>query len=175
MKHKHAELLMQYAQDAMETDDPWRRWEWRYDAEWIDCIDNITWSNHIDYRRKWNKKPVDLSVLIESGIDCEFSFDWKSKPSIGQLLKIDGNKYTSDVGHYYNYCLPRMNHWQSWQGGECPLPEGIVVETIYREDSMPEKNVVTDLFWKHHSEADDIIAFKVIGLADGYCWPWEIE
>ena len=29
MKHKHADLMLQYAEDAMETDRPWERWEWR--------------------------------------------------------------------------------------------------------------------------------------------------
>lgn len=27
MKHPHAELMMQFAQDAMETDKPWELWE----------------------------------------------------------------------------------------------------------------------------------------------------
>jgi len=26
--HKHADLMLQYAQDAMETDKPWERWEY---------------------------------------------------------------------------------------------------------------------------------------------------
>ena len=26
-KHIHADLMLQYAQDAMETDKPWERWE----------------------------------------------------------------------------------------------------------------------------------------------------
>ena len=26
-KHVHADLMLQYAQDAMETDKPWERWE----------------------------------------------------------------------------------------------------------------------------------------------------
>ena len=25
--HKHAALMLQYAQDAAETDKPWKRWE----------------------------------------------------------------------------------------------------------------------------------------------------
>ena len=36
MKHKHAELMMQYAQDAMETDKPWERWESFIKDSWRD-------------------------------------------------------------------------------------------------------------------------------------------
>ena len=36
MKHKHAELMMQYAQDAMETDKPWERWEVFIKDSWRD-------------------------------------------------------------------------------------------------------------------------------------------
>lgn len=28
-KHKHADIMLQYALDAMETREPWKRWEWR--------------------------------------------------------------------------------------------------------------------------------------------------
>ena len=40
MKHKHAELMMQYAQDAMETIEPWRNWEAynTHDRKWNDCF-----------------------------------------------------------------------------------------------------------------------------------------
>lgn len=27
MKHVHAELMAEYAKDAMETDKPWERWQ----------------------------------------------------------------------------------------------------------------------------------------------------
>lgn len=32
MKHPHAELMKQYAEDAMETDKPWERWEYSCDG-----------------------------------------------------------------------------------------------------------------------------------------------
>lgn len=33
MRHRHAELMLQYAQDAMETDKPWERWEYMPEGE----------------------------------------------------------------------------------------------------------------------------------------------
>lgn len=55
MKHKHAELMALYAQDAMETETPWERWEYRQIG--ISVWDTITrghpnWLYNFEYRRK---------------------------------------------------------------------------------------------------------------------------
>ena len=52
--HKHAALMLQYAQDAAETDKPWDRWQFRgLDTEkWLDCAGGIGFSNLCEYRRK---------------------------------------------------------------------------------------------------------------------------
>jgi len=54
MKHKHAENMLAYAQDAMETDKPWERWEWfnEYDQEWETLALNLKWGLNDQYRRK---------------------------------------------------------------------------------------------------------------------------
>ena len=65
MKHKHAELMMQYAQDAMETIEPWRNWEAynTHDRKWNDCSNHHKWYKEIKYRRK----PKMVSVTLMSG------------------------------------------------------------------------------------------------------------
>ena len=52
--HKHAALMLQYAQDAAETDTPWERWEWRNksDAEFLTCWQHPSWKLNHEYRRK---------------------------------------------------------------------------------------------------------------------------
>ncbi|WP_315540006.1 hypothetical protein [Eikenella corrodens] len=61
--HKHAALMLQYAQDAAETDSPWERWEYSDTAtlnqhgekirdDWFDCRDNPDWCPDVQYRRK---------------------------------------------------------------------------------------------------------------------------
>ena len=65
-KHIHAELMMQYAQDAQETDKPWELWEMRLPANktWSNCTDgDMHFSSMFEYRRK----PKMLSVTLESG------------------------------------------------------------------------------------------------------------
>ena len=51
--HKHAALMLQYAQDAAETDTPWERWEYRTpDGGWWDMDSSPCWDEKAEYRRK---------------------------------------------------------------------------------------------------------------------------
>jgi hypothetical protein len=54
MKHKHAELMAQYAQDAMTTDKPWELWEARAPRkhDWFVMKGDPCWSVDFAYRRK---------------------------------------------------------------------------------------------------------------------------
>ena len=66
MKHKHAELMMQYAQDAMGTDKPWELWEMRFPTNktWSNCTDgDMHFSLQFEYRRK----PKMISVTLANG------------------------------------------------------------------------------------------------------------
>ena len=51
--HPHAELMLLYAQDAMETYKPWGRWEVSIDNKtWNSIEDNPIWMPELHYRRK---------------------------------------------------------------------------------------------------------------------------
>ena len=52
--HPHAELMMQYAEDAKTHAEPWKLWQHRprQDCEWGDCERNPSWSVSTLYRRK---------------------------------------------------------------------------------------------------------------------------
>ena len=50
--HKHAALMLQYAQDAAETDKPWERWEWNGGRGWHPLASEFAFSIHYEYRRK---------------------------------------------------------------------------------------------------------------------------
>lgn len=124
---------------------------------------------------------VDLSVLIKSGIDCEFSDiierDGWCVGREGGLHGIYDRTSYYDGADIWSKCRPRMNHWHSWQGGECPLPEGLMVQV--KKWSVHNPHVYTEIIpsedWrtKKPHQMSTIIAFKVTGLANGYCWPWQ--
>ena len=66
MKHKHAELMALYAEDAMETSEPLELWEMRLPANktWSNCTDgDMHFSSIFEYRRK----PKMLSVTLMDG------------------------------------------------------------------------------------------------------------
>lgn len=132
-------------------------------------------------------KPVDLSVLIQSGIDVEGSegdrwylYDHAVKSPKGEThyTLVD----SCDRETVWEQCRPRMNHIHAWQGGRCPLPKGLSVKVVLRGGSALRGAAPTHRWvWAHASNiragyaraSADIIAFEVLGLADGYCWPWE--
>jgi hypothetical protein len=53
-KHVHADIMLQYANDAMETDKPWERWQFSYvdGKDWLDCNAHPKWAAKVWYRRK---------------------------------------------------------------------------------------------------------------------------
>lgn len=51
-KHPHAELMMQYAEDAMETEEPWLLWQYRCEGKWKQCLAHPSWAKSGTFRRK---------------------------------------------------------------------------------------------------------------------------
>ena len=69
-KHIHAELMKQYAEDAMTTDEPWKLWE-VYDVfsnKWWVCT-NLTWDPDCKYRRKQKYEVKFDNNLNDAGWD----------------------------------------------------------------------------------------------------------
>ena len=91
MKHKHAELMMQYAQDAQETPEPWERWEFSsIGRKWSQLTSNPTWVTSIQYRRK----PKMLSVTLANGDVVSWPEPHKGDLNVGQhcyLVKNNGD------------------------------------------------------------------------------------
>lgn len=60
-KHPHAELMKQYAEDAMMTEYPWRLWEVRQKGtgEWYDLVEHPSWYLGSEYRRKPKAVEID--------------------------------------------------------------------------------------------------------------------
>jgi hypothetical protein len=120
---------------------------------------------------KKKKKVIDLSVLINS-IDCEFWNLGSKNIKIDKLVSIsdDGLVFRPTNLHGTTYCQPRMDHWHSWSGGDCPLPEGFIVEARYRngDTGKPQHG-----YWRlcHHQK--DIIAFRITGRHEDYIYEWE--
>jgi hypothetical protein len=141
-------------------------------------IVSLIWEHAGITHPKPTKKVIDMSALIESGIDCEFwdgegNVDW----SMTKLISISPNQYPyRSTNNITRFCRPRMNHIHAWQGDECPLPDGFRVKVWLRNSVYVSSSVIaTEMAWSHDNSEGDIIAFEVLGLADGYVMPWESE
>lgn len=123
---------------------------------------------------KPKKKIIDLSMMVGSDIDMEFklnSTEWK----IGKLSFInkdstEGIFYHALNFHGSNKCRIRQDHWHVWQGGKCPLPDGLRIKIMLRNGRIPNSTTYAteEWTWEHHEEDGDIIAFKVDDIADEY-------
>ena len=76
--HKHAALMLQYAQDAAETDAPWERWEWKGEREWNPLASEFAFSIHYEYRRK--PKTLTYTVTIPEPL--------REAPEVGTIIYI---------------------------------------------------------------------------------------
>ena len=55
-RHKHAHAMAAYAADAMQTDEPWTRWEsCGAIGSWYGLKSHPAWSTDFEYRRKTNE------------------------------------------------------------------------------------------------------------------------
>lgn len=57
--HMHAELMLEYAKDALKSKTPWENWQYSYDeCNWYQLHENPDWSIITDYRRK----PIKIMI-----------------------------------------------------------------------------------------------------------------
>ena len=88
--HRHAALMLQYAQDAMETDKPWERWEWKGGRGWYPLASEFAFSIHYEYRRK--PKTLTYTVTIPEPL--------REAPHDGKVYfvpNIASNRFYSDT------------------------------------------------------------------------------
>ena len=133
-------------------------------------------SNTENWRIKPAKKIIDMSHLIKSGIDCEFSRGdmWRMLSGLVEVQVNPGSShhYITTIGQHWKQCRPRMNHKMFHDGGDCPLPEGFEVEVYFRDGSIQVCDP-TVMAWGQDKHPCDIIGYKIVGLADGWAYPWE--
>lgn len=114
-------------------------------------------------------KPVDMSVLVGSGVDCvfcdckdfkgmEFHYSMLDKIKLPEKSALD-TLYVSYNNVPWFYCKPRMNYWFSFHNFEVSTP-------LIRRD-LHDAGFDADLDAKDFS-------FIINGLREGYCWPWEV-
>ncbi len=113
-KHIHAENMKLYAEDAMETDKPWERWEVSSNScTWFPMNCGINWNTACDYRRK-HKHREFLDAVKAGQID-----GWEARRI---------NWDTDEWGDPFRY--GRITHIQNypeqWETRRKPEPEELL-------------------------------------------------
>ena len=111
-------------------------------------------------------KKIDMSVCIESGIDCEFSnkpeVDWKLV-EISKLLEVSAGDYMYWLSKTsgFRHCRPRFNHIHASPTGwdKCPIPEGFRIKVWTHCNDWTQDSDQWD---------KDIIMIESIGITKGY-------
>lgn len=160
--HPHRDLMIKFANDAniriqekIAGSDVWSRRE---------CP---AWIPEFEYREEPTKNVIDMSVLIKSGIDCEFKTGAYDR--IGPLVKVcnERGRVTYDTHQHSGWleCQPRMSpHIHFWQGGDCPLPKGFRVK-VYHIRGNTSIGLAEHFNWsKQVYYQYAIIGFEILGL-----------
>ena len=142
-------------------------------SEWTRANEPPNYHSDLDRWRVAEKqdKIIDMSCLVGSNVDCEFGVE---QHRISKLESITDSGFYSKNEGFWTTCRVRQDHWHSWQGGECPLPEGLEIKVIFRDSSKSEvftTYLESQWDWKHMPNKHDIISFKVLGTAEG--WKYE--
>lgn len=97
--HRYAALMLQYAQDAAETDSPWERWEFEVKSGvWCNLSEHPAWLENKEYRRK--------PQVIRVGRH-EFPKPISEAPEIG--MKYWFISFSEDIGELSPFCVPWEN------------------------------------------------------------------
>lgn len=114
------------------------------------------------------KRPVDMSVFVGSPIDCEFSkLEDFSEYTIGRYAERNAFFYKTreHSDNHYDYCNPRMNYRLSIDLFANDRLCGLFIEKLENAGFELDCNYFDGY----------LRSFKVTGLRDGFCWPWECE
>ncbi len=100
--HPHAASMLLYAQDAAETDKPWKRWEIKGDTGFHKCLKHPEWYENFEYRRK----PRTITV---NGIEVPEPI--REEPKVGEKYFLV-NLASPTLVNYYSWSHHRDdNEW----------------------------------------------------------------
>jgi hypothetical protein len=175
--HVHAELIKQWA-DAPEWWDVYfyansfSDWHFTETPSWYGehkykLEKSAKHPDNIKPKKRlvdWSKMP--LGTMTDRG---------EIRAAFGKFVQIEARvkhiqKY--DLTITENLRLTEQTEFTYWGGGECPVPEGVVVVAVFRRGDSDE-GAPSDFEWEHYPKSDlnddrDIIAYRITGLADGW-------
>jgi len=115
------------------------------------------------------ERDIQIIDMSQCKVDIEYSRD-------GVKWEIDRH---SEMGSDDDWMhRVRQDHYFGWKGGECPLPEGLVIRVLTREsdelsEPMPVEECHYNWVWSYHVPIFDIIGFEVIDTNETHVYAHE--
>tara|TARA_R110000823_G_scaffold241850_6_gene366455 strand:+ start:2319 stop:2801 length:483 start_codon:yes stop_codon:yes gene_type:complete len=154
--HKHADLITAFAVEAQTSETPWDIFESSETVGvdvWGICTKEPYWeSEYARFRLKPILKVIDWSKVNYDIVPVK-------DEEIGSVY------YSEPLGAPEGITLVTGKRI-AWNSGECPLPEGVIVEMELRNGTVGSIEAVK-LAW---TEMGNILWFRVTGLVHGYSW-----
>ena len=61
---------------------------------------------------------------------------------------------------------PASDGWTKWEGGECPVADGVVVEVRCRDTRTAQLYSPRQFRWRHEQNMFDIVAYRIMEARD---------
>ncbi len=171
--HKHAALIKQWA-DAPEWWDVY----YREPATWL-WARSFSWASKFEYKLhksakhpdniKPKKRLIDWSKMPRGTLTNKGVF-WDTGEELHRAYTINATSFA--YWGLVDLRLKEQTEFTYWGGGECPVPDGVVIECVRRDGSVfktaPTHPEAIAYDWQHDFGDQDIIGYRIIGLADGW-------
>lgn len=118
----------------------------------------------------WDKMPVD--TLVEASADGVSWYKWyfagiDEEGETAVYINGATGKTTQSTVHLDHIRLIEQPTITFWQGGECPIPDGVRFEVHFRNNSVcGARYAASELAWGHNGSALDIIGYRILGPAE---------
>ena len=116
-KCPHAELMLEYAKDALKYNQPWKLWECFTGGPWSRLETHPKWHRHVQYRRRPTPKPSIHVELIRLFLkDAE----WSENPEQYWEISYDGffwHELTAAPAWYFKNYYRRKPDAPEWPKG----------------------------------------------------------
>lgn len=125
----------------------------------------------------WKDVPVGVMLRVKTiGAIVEFrSFNRLTDGIRTESIDGHGRSMTNErTSEAFELAPADQQDYLNWRGGECPVPEGVMVEVTQRNGNKHIAEGVTFEHWKHRTPDDefnfprDIIEYRIAGIAKGY-------
>lgn len=186
-QHVHSALILERArQDATgETTAGWWKWEIDHGTDNWTTVPLPQFHDSSAYRYSMTEmhpqyvpaKPIlrliDMAKLPHrTRVKCgQSTYDidrTRASASPTSLCTLQGFVYPFNALR-----IAEQREFIYWDGGDCPLPEGLHVEVVRRTGNKHRVNTSTPdsvLEWNHTSDVPQfhVIAYRILGVAPGY-------